>query len=66
MTMKFDIEIRSIEDIRPYDNNPRINDDAVEAVAASLKVSQLKRCTTWGQPRGFSLPRSPSQKPMPN
>ena len=37
MTMKFDIEIRSIKDIRPYDNNPRINDDAVDAVAASLK-----------------------------
>ena len=37
MTMKFNIEIRSIQDIRPYDNNPRINDNAVEAVAASLR-----------------------------
>ncbi|HVJ67065.1 MAG TPA: DNA modification methylase [Caulifigura sp.] len=31
------IELRPIESIRPYDRNPRINDDAVDAVAASLK-----------------------------
>ncbi|OAI56433.1 chromosome partitioning protein ParB [Planctomyces sp. SCGC AG-212-M04] len=31
------IELRPIETIRPYDRNPRINDDAVDAVAASLK-----------------------------
>ena len=34
---QFNIELRSIEAIRPYENNPRINDDAVDAVAASLK-----------------------------
>jgi len=33
----FTIEIRSIESIRPYEKNPRLNDDAVDAVAASLK-----------------------------
>ena len=31
------IELRSIETIKPYENNPRINDKAVEAVMASLK-----------------------------
>ena len=38
MTMQtFDVELRSIDDIRPYERNPRINDDAVDAVAASLR-----------------------------
>jgi ParB-like chromosome segregation protein Spo0J len=31
------IEIRPIGSVRPYDNNPRINDAAVAAVAASIK-----------------------------
>lgn len=31
------IEIRSIKDIRPYEHNPRSNDGAVDAVAASIK-----------------------------
>jgi DNA modification methylase len=31
------IELRNLADIKPYPGNPRINDDAVEAVAASLK-----------------------------
>ena len=31
------IELRKVSDLRPYPNNPRINDDAVEAVARSLK-----------------------------
>ena len=34
---KFDIQLRSIDAIRPYENNPRQNDGAVDAVAASLK-----------------------------
>ena len=33
----FNIELRSIESIRPYEKNPRQNDDAVDAMAASLK-----------------------------
>lgn len=37
MSNNFTIEIRSIDSIRPYDKNPRINDGAVDAVAASLK-----------------------------
>ena len=36
-TKTFDVELRPIEAIRPYEGNPRINDDAVDAVAASLK-----------------------------
>jgi DNA modification methylase len=31
------IELRKLSDIRPYENNPRQNDDGVEAVAASLR-----------------------------
>ncbi len=34
---KFDIQVRKIDTIRPYEANPRINDDAVDAVAASLR-----------------------------
>jgi len=31
------IELRPLADIKPYEANPRINDDAIDAVAASLK-----------------------------
>src|SRR6266481_9269742 len=31
------IELRPIGTIRPYENNPRINDQAVDAVAASIR-----------------------------
>jgi len=31
------IELRPIDEVTPYVNNPRINDAAVDAVAASLK-----------------------------
>jgi ParB/RepB/Spo0J family partition protein len=31
------VEMRPVGSIRPYDNNPRINDSAVDAVAASIK-----------------------------
>jgi len=36
-TKTFDVELRPIDTIKPYEANPRINDDAVDAVAASLK-----------------------------
>ena len=36
-TPQFNIEIRDIDSIRPYDNNPRKNDQAVDAVAGSLR-----------------------------
>jgi len=31
------IVLRNIDEIRPYENNPRLNDQAVDAVAASLR-----------------------------
>ena len=31
------IELRPLASIRPYEKNPRLNDDAVDAVAASLR-----------------------------
>src|SRR5262249_26632458 len=31
------IALRKLADIRPYENNPRLNEDAVEAVAASIR-----------------------------
>ena len=31
------VEMRPISSIRPYENNPRLNDAAVDAVAASIK-----------------------------
>ena len=37
MSKQFSVEIRNIETIRPYEKNPRLNDGAVDAVAASLK-----------------------------
>ena len=37
MTEEFKIEIRPIDSVIPYDKNPRINDKAVDAVAASLQ-----------------------------
>ena len=31
------VTLRPITDIRPYEKNPRLNDDAVDAVAASIR-----------------------------
>jgi ParB-like chromosome segregation protein Spo0J len=31
------VELRPIDTIKPYENNPRLNDDGVDAVAASIK-----------------------------
>ena len=31
------IELKNIADVKPYPNNPRINDDAVDAVVASIR-----------------------------
>lgn len=35
-----DIELRLLADVRPYDNNPRQNDAAVDAVAASIRLDE--------------------------
>lgn len=40
--MKNEIELIDIKKIKPYENNPRINDDAVDAVAESIKQFGFK------------------------
>lgn len=35
--MEFDVKIRPIEEIKRYTNNPRVNADAIDEVARSLK-----------------------------
>jgi ParB-like chromosome segregation protein Spo0J len=37
------IELRKISDIKPYPQNPRVNDDAVDAVAASIREFGFKQ-----------------------
>jgi len=36
-TATYDVQLRKIDDIRPYERNPRLNDKAVDAVAESLR-----------------------------
>lgn len=36
------IEYKNVKDIIPYENNPRLNDNAVEAVASSIKEFGFK------------------------
>ncbi|MAX23027.1 MAG: chromosome partitioning protein ParB [Phycisphaeraceae bacterium] len=36
VTSNFKVELRNIEDVKPYERNPRLNDKAVDAVAGSL------------------------------
>ena len=43
MTKDYRVELRNIDEIKPYDRNPRVNDNAVEAVAASLKEFGFKQ-----------------------
>lgn len=38
------VEERDIESIRPYDNNPRVNDASVDAVAASIEEFGFRQC----------------------
>jgi len=35
--MLMEVEHRSIEDVQPYEHNPRVNNEAVDAVAASIR-----------------------------
>lgn len=39
---KLKVEYRNIADLNPYENNPRLNDGAVDAVAASIKEFGFK------------------------
>src|SRR5260370_4694823 len=31
------VQLRNVEEIKPYESNPRVNDHAVDAVAASIR-----------------------------
>ena len=37
MSKSFEVELRNIDEIKPYERNPRVNDKAVDAVAASIQ-----------------------------
>lgn len=39
---KLKVEYRNVADLNPYENNPRLNDGAVDAVAASIKEFGFK------------------------
>ncbi len=41
--LKTNIVYKNINEIKPYENNPRINDDAVDKVAASIKEFGIKQ-----------------------
>jgi DNA modification methylase len=38
------IELRALSSIHPYENNPRLNDAAVDAVAASIREFGFRQC----------------------
>jgi hypothetical protein len=38
------MEMRSIDSIQPYDKNPRCHDQAIDAVAASLREFGFRQC----------------------
>jgi ParB-like chromosome segregation protein Spo0J len=42
MSNKLEIKYVNIEDIKPYENNPRFNDNAVEYVKNSIKEFGFK------------------------
>lgn len=39
---RLDIQMKAMGDVRPYENNPRNNDDAVDAVAKSIETFGFK------------------------
>jgi ParB-like chromosome segregation protein Spo0J len=41
------IELRDIDSTTPYENNPRQNDDAVDAVAESIREFGLADTKEW-------------------
>jgi hypothetical protein len=41
------IEMRSLDEITPYPNNPRVNDGAVEAVARSIRSTGSASRSWW-------------------
>ncbi|MFO7898718.1 MAG: NUMOD4 domain-containing protein [Planctomycetota bacterium] len=47
------IEMRDIGSVQPYEGNPRINDQAVEAVAASIKEFGFRQDEIWAPIPGY-------------
>src|SRR5438552_4180651 len=43
------VEMRPVDSIRPYENNPRLNDAAVDAVAASIKEYSFRQPIVVGE-----------------
>ena len=50
-------ELRPLAEIKPYDNNPRVNDSAVNAVAESIRVLVFRAGASHHEDvvRGFHL-----------
>ena len=44
-----DVELRSVDEVRPYEQNPRQNDQTVEAVANSIRDFAARRSRTPSQ-----------------
>ena len=55
------IEFRPIDQIKPYPGNPRVNDQAVDAVAPRRVVRRDPAKDATAAPRGPRRPRSASQ-----
>jgi|GEM_PF-3654716 len=51
------IELRELSSIRPYENNPRNNEKAVDAVAASIKEYGFSTTVTLPSVVTFARPR---------
>ena len=41
------IEMRKLSEIKPYEQNPRVNDNAVDAVAGSIKEFGSGNRSSW-------------------
>ena len=49
------IEMRKLSEIKPYERNPRINDNAVDAVAASIQEFGFRQAHRGRRPRHHRL-----------
>ena len=46
-SVKHQIEYKRLDEIRPYDNNPRRNDEAAKAVATASESSDSSPPSSW-------------------
>lgn len=61
-SVRHQIEYKRLEDIRPYDNNPRRNDEAAKAVANSIREFGFQSPSSWTR-TASSLPGTPGTRP---